>query len=56
MIVWNRKVGNIMKPSYEMTKEEREIHIQKLGKRKTHNKINEKMQYILKEMKGYERV
>jgi len=42
------------KLSYEMTKEERELHIQKLGTRKTYNKINKTMQYILKEMKGYE--
>lgn len=44
----------MIKFSYEMTKEERELHIQKLGTRKAYNKLNEKMQYVLKEMKGYE--
>jgi hypothetical protein len=46
----------MLKYSYEMTKEEREIHIQKLGKRKTYNKLNDKIKYIFKELKGYERV
>lgn len=45
-----------MKPNYEMTKEERELHIKNLGTRKTYNKINKTMQYILKEMKGYENI
>lgn len=40
--------------SYEMTKEERELHIQKLGTRKAYNKLNETMKYIFKEMTGYE--
>lgn len=43
-----------MKLNYEMTKEERDIHIKNLGKRKTYNKLNETMKYIFKEMKGYE--
>ena len=44
----------MIKLSYDMTKEEREPHIKNLGIRKTHNKINKIMKYILKEMKSYE--
>lgn len=43
-----------MKPSYEMDKQELEIHIKKLGTTKAYNKLNETMKYIYKEMKGYE--
>ena len=42
-----------MKFTYEMTLEERQKHIEKKGKQKAYNKMNDKLKYIMKEKMGY---
>jgi len=45
-----------MKHVYDMTEEERKVYIKKKALNNTYNKMNDKLKYILKELKGYERI
>ena len=43
------KEGKFMKHLVDMTLEERQKHIEKKGKQKAYNKMNDKLKYIMKE-------